>query len=418
MPKSQDKKHKIEQYRLRYRFQDIYRQIALDPSYNKPKTNREIKKGKLPRVAHCMRTVSSGNEYIEINKIKGGDIAFFENLQTCGSVTGCPVCQGRISEKRRLEIIEACEMWKFLNKENTFLMVTYTIPHYDYQDFAEVRDNFMKMKRGFKAQKSLKRDSNFKPFSLLKKEYHIEHDITSMDITWGKSNGFHIHSHDLYFVKGSLDQSQVDDLKNQLILAWIHQASKKSNTIKLDCSTKKYMRERSVDIQIAETPADYVVKVGIGDYLEHKEVFKKKWDGTSELTKHHCKTSRGNGRFTINDMIAVIAESDRNYNVYRYFAPLVAEYVHGMHGKQTVFWSKGAKAFFNIPIFSDQEIAENIDVEEKEYLLEVKKHEWIAIKRYKKRAEVCIIAGQEGSDAVYKYIQDLTEKAKIECVIT
>lgn len=57
--------------------------------------------------------------------------AFFQGVETCGSVWHCPVCAPKIAEKRRVEVGQAIE--RHFADGGMAIMVTLTIPHHVYQ---------------------------------------------------------------------------------------------------------------------------------------------------------------------------------------------------------------------------------------------------------------------------------------------
>ena len=90
---------------------------------------------------------------------KSREKVHYKNLQTCGSVSICPVCAAKISERRRVELVQGIETWR--KADGAVLMVTLTVPHYQHQPLKEVLEGFGKARRLMRHRKPWKRLARF-----------------------------------------------------------------------------------------------------------------------------------------------------------------------------------------------------------------------------------------------------------------
>lgn len=78
------------------------------------------------RVACCHRMVKDSAAGVRILRSKDGR-AYFDGVQTCGSVWLCPVCAAKITERRRNELQELIDAHRVAG--GSLLFLTLTIPH-------------------------------------------------------------------------------------------------------------------------------------------------------------------------------------------------------------------------------------------------------------------------------------------------
>ena len=103
----------------------------------KPATERQVERFALQavardllpnsRIALCLRARVSAQLGVQVWKSKEHKTAHYGGLQTCGSVWGCPVCNPKITERRKLEVKQAMDMHRAQGGEVHLL--TLTTPH-------------------------------------------------------------------------------------------------------------------------------------------------------------------------------------------------------------------------------------------------------------------------------------------------
>jgi hypothetical protein len=379
----------------RWKIQDVFRRIANDSFFNPDLKNLDFKH--LPRISHCLRTPIGGDVHLMLSP--GRQAGHYQKLQTCGSAYGCPLCAAKITQYRADEINFAAEKW-MSTPGHCMLMITFTLPHYGHQRFKEIRENFMKVRRRFKNHK-IEKCSEITPFFLLRNEFNFDHDITAMDFTFSMSNGWHVHSHDLYFCSQTLDDSQIQKLNSQIIDAWVSSCDKCG--IQISEKSLRYMFQHSVKVQLAKTPADYIAKFGSEVYERNREMFQGSWGAAEELSKSHLKTGKSNS-LTPWDLARIILLCEGDFNVYRYFGRILNDYVEGMRRKQMIFWSKGSKQFFGLLEKSDDEIVKETN-DYARLIAVLDKSDWHIILKNKLRGSVAALAGTHNQEQIKIWIR-------------
>lgn len=360
----------------RYNLHDIASRVLLDPIFD---TQEETDKKKLyleangrefyHRVSMChkvglIKQREDMTEGVPLVSYEGGGVGF-GGLLSCGSVWSCPICSSKISEVRVREIDQAFNLWydqgQVAGKDHTQIMVTFTIPHYASQSIEDLREFFMKARRAMKEQNELKRNPAFQPFKVLCDQYGIEGFLAAIEVTFGV-NGWHPHSHDIFFVNQRLDADQLEILKGRLVTAWIYACERVNG--KMTKQQKKNMAKWSINISQSVSAAEYVSKFGQADVDKHKDLLLGGWGPAQELTKSQIKTA-GNKGLTPWDMLrnilktqesSLLSKSQKN-DAYLLYGRLFREYSRCFHGKRQLFWSKGFKASLNLESLSDQEIS-------------------------------------------------------------
>lgn len=321
------------------------------------------------RVSKCLR-VPTGQE-VEIHKTEGAKTYHYLNLQTCGSVWLCPCCSGRISEKRRVEVLKAMKGHKA--KGGKMYLLTLTLPHRINQPLKKV------LKALQKAFDAYKRDRLYRIG--FKEASGFVGDIRSLEATYG-DNGWHPHLHVLLFLEDVEDMKAVEA---ELLVIWqkvvLRQGFNEPN-------------EHGLRLEGGEKAANYIAKWG----LEH------------EMTKSHTKEARKG--FTPFDLLRVICgtyEGESTLMTPARAEELFREYGKVMKGKKQLGWSRGLKAMFGINEKTDEEIAEEVD-RETTLFASIPLPTWRIILAAEKRAEVLAVC-EKGEDAFYDYLIELTDAA-------
>ena len=256
--------------------------------------------------------------------------ASYGGLVTCGSVWACPLCAAKVQERRRCEI-EAAMNWNE-NTGGTALMVTLTFPHMQFDTLADLLTKQAQAFVYFRRTKA---------YARLVKSTGFRGLIRSLEVTHGM-NGWHPHTHELWFVLPGVDQAK---LRDDLMELW--RASCVRSGL-LDASSDHTAFERhSVDVRS---------QVGSADYLA-KQDDSRSWGLAAELAKSSSKAGRAKGVHPHHFLVRKARGDDAHY----------LEYVRAMKGKRQLFWSHGLKGIAGINDISDEELAEQ--TEEGSYLL-------------------------------------------------
>lgn len=275
--------------------------------------------GDVFRTADC-RHVPRG--LVEVHYSTRHEAAHYGNLVTCGSVWACPVCAAKIQERRRLEIEQAI-VWAQAQGLGV-LLVTFTFPHRAFQTLAELltaqADAFQRL-RSSRAWARLKASIDFRGL------------IRSLECTHGL-NGWHPHTHELWFVNRSMGTA----LQARLWPLWEKACIKAGLLDPADEERVAAFRLRSVDVR-----AD----VTVGDYLA-KQDDSRTWGFAHEVAKATSKAGRLKGVYPHHFLVRGAAGDDR----------LFLEYVQGMKGRRQLFWSHGLKRTVGIGEVTDETLAE------------------------------------------------------------
>ena len=142
------------------------------------------------RVAKCLRVRISSD--VDIWKTR--DARFhYGGLITCGSIWACPICASKISERRKGELIQAMANWRQIGGEILFL--TQTIPHYAHDHLKPLLAKFGR------ARRLMRNRATWRTWA---KPVGLQGIIKALEITHTK-NGWHIHTHELLFVRPGLE---------------------------------------------------------------------------------------------------------------------------------------------------------------------------------------------------------------------
>lgn len=351
--------------------------------------NPEKFKWSLPRIVHCLRTPIKSDVSILKPLDPNKKMPFYNGVQSCGSVWNCPICAPKITEHRRREIVEAVEKWAGMDDNNGCIMVTFTFPHNRGQDLRELRKVFMKSRRLMKKQKVLKRDPDFWTHSMICEKYGVKGTITAAEITYSDDNGWHLHSHDLYFLR-KVSDAELENIRIRFTLAWMRACKR----VKMVIPDAEAMLLHSVKISQANSPADYIAKFGMTEYLEHKDVLNGGWGVSEELTKAHLKKGKKKG-LTPWDFLRCIAESPEDKSVYIKYGVLFKEYMGAMKGAQQIFFEKGFREFLGLDeIKKDQQIVDEAQDVPSELIGVLNKIEWSIVVKNKLRGQVLVLASK------------------------
>lgn len=313
------------------------------------------------RTAKCTR-LTTGGDVAVFKSVEYGK-SHYGGLQTCGSVWACPVCSAKVSSRRKDETMKAMKMQIEQGKQLYF--VTLTFPHYKQDSLAELR------KKQSEALKYYRKSYDYKKFV---KETGYRGSIRALEVTFGFSNGWHPHTHEIIFCD---HKATFGSIKQRLFRAW-HDACVKAGL-------PKPSYRNGVDVRGGDKAAEYINKYG------------------SELALSHTKKAR-NGRFSPYDLLRGYKhEGDKQLGAK------FVEFAEAMKGARQLFWSPKLKARFGINEVSDEELAaakEDRATEQGRIPL----IKWRAVVKYFSRANVLIMAEKHGFEVTEKYIDGLFAK--------
>lgn len=282
------------------------------------------------RVCSCTWTAVANN--VDLMRSVEHGSGHVKNVATCGSVWSCPVCTAKIQERRRQEIAQAMDSW--YEQGGQVVMVTLTAPHYNNQSLAELRA----MQSA--ALTSLRKDSgSYRRF--LKEDQGFKGLIRALEVTVSNRNGWHLHTHELWFVKGD---ANVGRIKKRTLERWENACYKAGLLNAFDDKQVRAFRRHSVDIKASVSCSEYLAKM---DDTSH-------WGADREIAKQSTKQGKRKGSF---HPFGLLAEVEDKTDKKAWSAAKFTEYANVMKGAKQLHWSTKLKGFFGIGEKSDEEIA-------------------------------------------------------------
>ena len=395
----------------RYALQFQARKSLLEYFYSLP----ELEKPKKPhRVCNCRRDLRpvlidqiSGKNIFEMSKPavfqhKNTKSTFFGGLMVCGSGYACPVDAPKIAEERSAEIRKAVS--EHVKNGGICLFITLTFPHYACDTIKASLDAL---------RSSLARFRSGKSFTNLTKKIGYSGLIRAIETTWGDSNGWHPHSHEIWFVtpdffqdikkttKSEINITVLDALidlylKDDLFSLW------KSAVLRSGLSEPS--QDRGMVIKVCETEEQ--LQNRLSAYLVKTGLEKPPWGVDDELTKLHSKRGK-EGRFTPFDFLREQYNPEKTKGDKFRFRCLFSEYVNAFKGVAKIYWSPGLKKKFEINDLTDEQISEE-QIEAADLLYQIPPPIWVFVIGIKDhRAQLLTKAKNEGVEATKAWLSEL-----------
>lgn len=395
----------------RYALQSQARRAMLE------RWRRDGKQGKAHGVTRCRRWLRPRPKtilgpvapYAEVLKHKDTGRAFFGGTEICGSPWACPVCSVKISERRAGEIRAPVDQWA--EQGGICLFVTLTVPHKSDDVLSVVLGRFAK---------ALDRFRSGRAFGALNKSWGRVGLIRAFECTWGAVNGWHPHTHELWFIRPDDLRVWVADwmVCNGFELASVESVCQLAvqavlvdlwRTAAVAAGLSKPSLEHGLDVRIAETQeqlqvalADYLAKLG-RDMPDGRPL----WGVADELARAHTKKGRAARRMSPFDFLRAQFDSEISVAQRIRYRELFADYAEAFAGKAQIFWSRGLKARFKIEDKSDGETAEE-SREAADVLARLRPEQWERLfVRADYRATVLLLAQEGGGSLVYEFVAGL-----------
>lgn len=311
------------------------------------------------RVATCLRRIRPLVSGVSV--WKGEKSAHYTGLMVCGSVWHCPICAAKISEGRRVDLREGMSRWK--KRGGEVLHLIQTVPHYSHQPLREVLEGFMTSRR---------LERNRKTWKGMAAGIGLAGIVRGLEVTWGV-NGWHVHSHELMYVKsGSVD---IQDLEKRIRPMW-----------ESACVSGGLGR-----------PSDRGVVIQDGSYAAK---YAAKWGLESEVTKGHTKAGR-DGNYSPWDLLRAIGKGVTEWE------GLFREYAKAFKGRHQLEWSKGLRELLEVgKEESDADLAGALE-DDAEFLGLIGPEVWALVLSREKRGELLEVAYREGWPGVLTFIRHI-----------
>lgn len=375
----------------------------------------------------CCRTIMPLRNTVDIIRSKK-DTYSYGGLMTCGSIWKCPVCASKISEKKRLELVSGINHLK--QNGAGIMMLTVTTPHYHNDSVIKITDGINTALRNFFNH------TTWKQFSLTygistkipKTLYSYTDDPTSsipvtyskgfvtkrtvgrirtLEVTFGKKNGWHPHFHILLFTESPVSADDRGQIEQDFFKDW--KACCKS------AGLGEPDQEHGLTLVDGTKTAKYISKWGTDEFeissVQQTLIEKNnpKWGVENEMTKSHLKKGTASGHvkgvltYTPFGLLHLYAGGDKSMG-HRF-----AEYADCFHGRRQLVYSPGLRTLMDLDE-KEKTDAEHAAETEKESMLfsSISSDVWKVILSKEKRGillEVC----RSGIEALEKYISELLE---------
>jgi hypothetical protein len=268
------------------------------------------------RVANCSRSrlsaapVDGQHPGVHVVRSESGG-CHYSGLQVCGSVWVCPVCAAKISEHRRLDLVQGVQRWR--DGGGVVSMLTLTAPHWIGSDLvALLASQSLALKR-FWADRRVR---------AVLSSMGVVGRVRALEPTHGL-NGWHPHYHILVF---GARLGDADDCY-ELYQRWAH-----------CCELAG----------LARPSESHGLRLHDGTYAA---AYASKWGIEHELTKGHIKVSKAGA--TPFDLVRRAQTGDVEAG------RLFAVYASAFKGRRQLGWTKGLRALLGLGVeLDDQDAAE------------------------------------------------------------
>ena len=241
---------------------------------------------------------------------------FWSSVVACNSVHTCPVCSARRRANKSAEIQALINA--HLREGGCVFLVTLTFSHKARDSLRIITDRMKDADRAFSDQRRTRSiQSNIGWIGTVK----------NIEFTYGEDNGWHPHTHQLWFTDSEICP---DELKALLFPEW------EAACIRRGLGKPSF--KRGMDIRMGESAAEYMTKTGIDP---DKDLAK-------EIARTDCKLANG-------ERLTPWGIAGRLGTDSRYLA-LWAEYAIASKGKNIVTVSKKLRDKYPIePMDDDSE---------------------------------------------------------------
>lgn len=327
---------------------------------------------------------------IEIRRSREHKRAFYHGLYTCGGVWTCPICNPKISERRKNELSEALKT--ALEQDLSVFLVTLTVPHGIGDD---INDLLSRLQKALKTLSSGKYAIKTQLKTLFK--LNLVGYVRTLEVTYGQ-NGFHPHYHILVFMEKPLDANGRPYQLSQSLVDYVY--------------TEAW--RRACKLSGLPTPSDeFGVKVEDGSKAAK---YVTKWGLESEMTKTISKKGKRKG-LTPWGLLRAILEDDDSVVSPSKAESLFRVYAEAFKNKRQLFWSVGLRKRLlpqNVEL-TDKELVDQEQDVTSDVLSGVTDSEWSQIYFYRKQPDVLNIAESDNPNSLrffLDYLLSLPTKPK------
>ena len=263
------------------------------------------------RLSLCLkRSVPAKRVTIVYSKKTGR--SHYKNVMMCGSIWGCPICSGYITENRRRELADSIDNW-----QGSVFMGAFTVQHHAGDELKDVKAVLFASMRSIMGGRF---------WQGIKERYGIVGAVQANEVTWSPDNGWHPHRHVLFFSERVLSEPDIKAFEGEV------QGRFSGSVTRQGGYSSEHWGVRVTTGSKKET-AEYCFKWG----LDYEMLSQAKQAGNGHLTP-----------FELADMFG----STGNLK-YKF---LFREYYYAFKGSKRVSYSKGLKQRLGIKERKDNEL--------------------------------------------------------------
>lgn len=315
---------------------------------------------------------ADGNRRRSVEVKSGPHGSSYSGLARCGSVWHCPVCTARISQLRAGELEQALRIHLNpalvrIEQQTVVLMLTLTARHKRSTRLAWFLPAFLAAEKRMKQRKIWRRLRS-----------NVIGTIKALEVTHGEANGWHPHSHTLFFFEG-LSEAEAMAMLEALRRTW--EACLESEG--LSCNRNGFQ------VQNADKVKNYIAKFGCNP---------KDPEGLWGVSQDMTLACHKNARFKGRNPWQLLADSRDNND--RRASRLFQEYAEVFKGRRQLTWSPGLKARFAIGVVTDEEAAAEKKEDGGETIAVINEQEWYEVIRSGQRGAVLEAADEFGAAGV------------------
>jgi len=344
----------------------------------------DVEPGRQDRVCRCHFSRKAQTVTVRRNRATGR--ASYSGLETCSNVWACPVCNGRITERRREQLQMAVGAWKKQGGE--CYLVTLTFPHQRADHLGRLVELMRQAADKFNTRTSVRR---------ARERAGYIGSIRALEVTWGSWHGWHPHFHLLYFCAAG-QQAELQKLQG----AWVEclvAVGLADRSQQNDMLTGAAGLSPAFDVQNGDYAAEYIAKFGHDPSLQSKIETGATWGAAAELTKGMSKTGRRLSGVTPFTLLAVAAGTCevRGLTKGRAIA-LFCEFAVAFKGQRQLYWSPRLKKTLYLgELFTDAELMELENRRpDQDDVCELSADDWRLLLAHRCRDEG-LVAGEVGS---------------------
>ncbi len=308
--------------------------------------------GSSHRVSTCLRRPRTGlggspAPGVTVCRRPDSGAAYYTGLIVCGNAWSCPCCASKISERRRIELLEAIRLHRATG--GAVALLTLTVPHARESRAFELVDLTCQAIRRFWSGRARAR---------LFADCGLVGSVRALEVTHGDANGWHPHTHHLLFLSADVDLAVLGE---RLFVHWARQ----------------------------------VAAVGLGTALpdafklhdgSHASRYASKWGLAEELSKANVKQARALGR-TPFALLHDYASGDARAGA------LFAEFAVAFKGRSQLRYSRGLRKHLGLGReATDEELAQAVPERTDEKVITISPRDWVLVCRLELRGVVLELA--------------------------